>query len=228
MTDENGEAAELRTETGAGENDRIGRLFRQPMQFLSVAWLITVVVLIGFVWKSYDSYRRFQNTTHRSLEIQELRGQIIYLDEVLTMSARMAAATGDPRWEARYRENEPKLDEALARAQALVPDAQATALTDAANVALVKMENQAFDLSRAGRLAEARDVLSSDEYDRQKAIYAEGMQALGRQLQEAVASSLRAQERRTVAQLVVGVLAILLLLVGWVVVHNLCKKYARA
>jgi uncharacterized membrane protein YdbT with pleckstrin-like domain len=214
------------TPPGDGEDDRIGRLFHRPIQFLSVAWLITVLVLVGFVWKAYDSHRRFEETAHRSVEIQGLRGQIIYLDEVLTMSARMAAATGDPRWETRYREFQPQLDLALVEAQLVVPDAQATAQTEAANIALVEMEDRAFDLIREDKLAEARDVLFSEEYEAQKAIYAEGMLGLGRQLEEAVASTLREQERRIVAQLVVGVMAILLLLVAWVVVHHLCKKYA--
>ncbi len=36
--------------------------------------------------------------------IAELRGEIVHLDEALTMAARMAAATGDPRWSERYSE----------------------------------------------------------------------------------------------------------------------------
>lgn len=225
--EESTQEPEPRPPTEDRGDDRIGRLFHQPIQFLSLAWLITVLVMVGFVWKAYDTHRRFEDTAQRSVRIQELRGQIIYFDEVLTMSARMGAVTGHSRWEARYREHEPQLEEVLDEAEALVPDAQATAQTDAANVALVEMEEQAFGLLREGKLADARDVLFSEEYERQKAVYAEGMAALGAELDEAIVSTLREQERRIVAQLVVGVMAILLLLVGWVVVHYLCKKYAR-
>jgi hypothetical protein len=42
--------------------------------------------------------------------LQQLSDEIIYLDEVLTMSARMAASTGNLEWENRYRTFEPKLD----------------------------------------------------------------------------------------------------------------------
>ncbi len=43
----------------------------------------------------------------------QLRGTIIHPDEVLTMSARMAAATGNLWWEERYRGFEPRLDAAI-------------------------------------------------------------------------------------------------------------------
>jgi sigma-B regulation protein RsbU (phosphoserine phosphatase) len=109
----------------------------------------------------------------------------------------------------------------------LVPDVQATDQTDAANVALVELENRAFDLLRQGQLTEAREVLFSEEYAAQKAIYAEGMVVLGRQLEEAVASALGAQQRRTVFQLIGGVVAISLLLVGWVVVLRIVHQWRR-
>ena len=67
------------------------------------------------------------------------------------MSARMAAATGDDKWGKRYRQYEPALDAAIKEAIRLAPgsySAEAAAQTDAVNVALVDMENQAFDLGR--------------------------------------------------------------------------------
>jgi sigma-B regulation protein RsbU (phosphoserine phosphatase) len=200
---------------------------RGPIQFLSAAWLVTVAVLLAFVWSAYDSYRRFEATAQQSVKIQELRGRIIYLDEVLTMSARMAVATGDAAWESRYRRFEPELDAAITEAETLVPNGQSTEKTDAANVALVELENQAFDLLRQGQLAESRDILSSAEYAAQKTIYAAGMQELGRQLEEVVGSALRSQQKRTVYRLVGGLVAIALLLVGWVVVLRVVHQWRR-
>ena len=42
--------------------------------------------------------------------------RIVHLDEVLTMAARMAAATGDMAWEERYRSAEPNLGAAIEEA----------------------------------------------------------------------------------------------------------------
>src|SRR5215510_8141213 len=86
---------------------------KSPIRYLSIAWLITLATLGAFLWCAYDSYRRFAETAERNLRIEELRGQIIYLDEVLTMSARMCALTADASWESRYQEFEPKLDAAI-------------------------------------------------------------------------------------------------------------------
>src|SRR5262245_41204255 len=89
------------------------RKARSPIRPLSTAWLITLATLAAFLWCAFDSYRSFTETAKRNLRVQELRGQIIHLDEVLTMSARMCALTADPSWEARYRRFEPQLDDAI-------------------------------------------------------------------------------------------------------------------
>jgi hypothetical protein len=99
-----------------------------------------------------------------SLRIEELRGVIRHLDEVLTMSARMAAATGDLKWEERYRHFEPQLDAAIKETLRLGTNpssVKTAAQTDEANIKLVKMENRAFALVRAGRKEEAQTVICS-------------------------------------------------------------------
>jgi hypothetical protein len=130
-------------------------------------------------WGTYRSYQANTLTKERNVKIEQLRGRIVHLDEVLTMSARMAVATGESRWEERYRRFEPQLEAAINEAIELAPEsgsAEAAAHTDVANIALVNMENQAFDLVRAGRFEEARTILFGNEYRRQKRIYANGME----------------------------------------------------
>ena len=50
--------------------------------------------------------------THE-LNLQRLSGSVAHLNELLTMYARLAAATGDPKWEKDYQAIEPQLDNAL-------------------------------------------------------------------------------------------------------------------
>ena len=47
--------------------------------------------------------------------------------------------------------------------------------TNTANIRLVEMENQSFDLIRQGRIEEAKALLFCDEYEKQKQIYALGI-----------------------------------------------------
>ncbi len=94
-----------------------------PVTFLTVVLSTACMVLILLGWTVWNSYEENKITKERNSTIEELRSVIIYLDEVLTMSARMAAATGDLRWEKRYRRFEPKLDAAIKEAMKLAPEA---------------------------------------------------------------------------------------------------------
>ena len=91
-------------------------------------------------------------------ELILLRGEILRLDEVLMMSARMAVATGDEQWIERYNYNEPLLEKLLKETEALVQDdiqtTQATLQTDEANRRLVEMERQALQAVQSGTLKE--------------------------------------------------------------------------
>lgn len=92
-------------------------LGRFPMRFLTAAVILTGIVLAWSSWGAYRSYQITKLAKQRNIRIEQLRGSIIHFDEVLTMSARMAAATGDLVWEERYRHFEPQLESAINEAQ---------------------------------------------------------------------------------------------------------------
>jgi signal transduction histidine kinase len=149
--------------------------------FFYRSWLFGLLILIAvavpgaFTVASFNAYRQSAGAISRS---EELRGEIRRLDEVLTMSARMAATTGDESWIARYNDNVGPLDYAIKEMLDLASSPQATAMvraTDDANAALIAMETRSFELVQEGRSGEALALLTSPEYERQKAIYAEGM-----------------------------------------------------
>jgi len=204
---------------------------RFPVKFLTVVVMLTGLVLVWLGWGTYDSYRVARTAKQRNHRIEQLRGTIIHLDEVLTMSARMAAATGDPRWEKRYRQHEPKLDAAIKEAVALAPKAYGdvlTAQTDAANVKLVEMQKRAFDLVREGQLEEARSLLSSDDYQTEKRIYAEGMARFADLLSDTVSATLRAEQRKAFLGIAFVIVVTPTLLAGWAVVLRAVRSWREA
>ena len=168
------------SEEGAATSEHES-ILRFPTQLCVVTLALT---LASFGWVLWNAYARYHNSAadrSRDLRVEELRGVILRLDDVLTMSARMAAATGDLIWETRYHQSEPKLDAAIKETMALAPDESAYAgstQTDTANLKLVAMENQAFAFVRDGRPADARAVLFGQAYEEQKALYAGGMTTL--------------------------------------------------
>ncbi len=152
---------------------------------LTSVYLLTVAAMIWFVWNEWNSYQTAKSSLINQLRIVELRSDIVHYDEVLSMSARMAAATGDLQWEERYRSFKPKLDASIAEAELVSPEpyrAEALASAKMANLKLVEMEQQSFGLVRQGRIEEARALLFSDEYDRQKVIYAQRMTQFAAQI----------------------------------------------
>jgi diguanylate cyclase (GGDEF)-like protein len=144
--------------------------------------------------------------------IGDLRGQILRLDEWLTMSARMAAATGHPQWPARYAEGEPQLDAAIAQALALASPAVAARLaetTDAANRRLVEIEQAALGRVAEGDLAGATALLEGAEYAALKALYLAGMETFASDLAEEAEARLSALQRRAAGERAALVLLLL-------------------
>src|SRR4030067_1795627 len=126
-----------------GDEDRSEK--SRVVLLLTVAIVLTVAALAWLSWTVYESYRFTHSEMERGFRIERLRGEIIHLDEVLTMSARMAGATGDLRWDERYHLFEPQLDTAIKEAIDLAPSAgrgEGASRTDAANLKLVEMEDR--------------------------------------------------------------------------------------
>ncbi len=188
-----------------------------PAKALPLGAAATLVFLALVTWTNWSLQRTLENVSKHELRLQRLIGSIIHLDEVLTMSARMAAATGDVRWEDRYRRYEPMLESAIAESFEIAPTVHAAAAekTDLANRELVAMENRAFELVRDGLSEEASLLLFSKRYEALKATYAEGMALMTAMLREDIREAL-AKSRAQVFQ--AGGLALVsgvMLLVAW-------------
>jgi signal transduction histidine kinase/ActR/RegA family two-component response regulator len=200
-----------------------------PQQALTVALVLTALTLGYLVWGSVTAISETRLIRQQNLRIEQLRGTIVHLDEVLTMSARMAAASGDARWEKRYRSFEPKLTAAIDEAMRITPRTLAAVKsTDDANTALVQMENAAFEFVRSGELSAARTTLFSDEYVRQKKIYAAGMAQLDTALESSVKQSIGDERRRGHIILILTALVIPVLLVCWVVALRTMVRWRAA
>ncbi|MGI8904860.1 MAG: diguanylate cyclase [Candidatus Sumerlaeaceae bacterium] len=182
------------------------------------ALLLTVVSLALWMGDAYLSHRHQTQFETQYLRLEQLRGVIIHLDEVLTMSARMAASTGDLKWEGRYRKFEPQLDAAIKEAKTLTGDlmGSSTMQTDAANEALVQMENRSFTLVREGRAEEARALLSSPEYEAQKTIYTNGVSAYLTQVRTNLERDLHGAQARHYTSVAVTALVIVVAGLAWI------------
>ncbi|BDX07073.1 ATP-binding protein [Planctobacterium marinum] len=109
--------------------------------------------------------------------IHKAASDIIYYDEVLTMSARMFTYTNDEKWWQRYESAASTLDEVLIVAAKLDPQiAQAIINTSASNDRLIELETAAFNAAREGNNDRASDLLLNTAYQNLKAQYSNGVE----------------------------------------------------
>ncbi len=199
-----------------------------PVKVLTVAVIATLLLFTVFCLQFFNSHRDLKTTQTFYLRIQELSAIIIHYDEILTMSARMGAATGNLEWEERYRKYEPLLDVTIKETIELSPEifmSEAATETDASNIELVAMENQAFDLIRQGQHEAARALLFSKEYERHKVIYSKGMEKINSTIQERINSALITQRQRSFLIVTFAVVTLIILLLAWIGIVRLVVSY---
>lgn len=197
------------------------------MRALTMAVIFSLILVAVGSWNVWEIKQNFNFVITKEFELQRLSGEIIHLDEVLTMSARMAATTGHLKWENRYRQFEPKLDANIKQAIKLAPETYENhaVQTNAANLKLVAMEKQAFDLVRQGKSEQALLLLFSSVYQTQKQIYAEGIQQTTDALQERIQSSIDSYSLALSRFSFFSFISLIILILAWIIILVLVDRY---
>jgi len=148
---------------------------KNPAWFLTLFLSITILTIFYFVTIGWKLYNQEKQELIKRASSEEMSEQVIYLDELLTMSARLNALTGDKYWEERYRQHEPQLTLIIKKIISLSSSVTARRFiteTEVSNNALVTMEHKSFLEVRKGKLEHAKGILFSDNYENHKRIYA--------------------------------------------------------
>lgn len=189
--------------------------FEQVRRALFGAGMVTLVA-------SAAAYATVQQQLHDAvdaeLQLQHQVGRILTLDEILTMSARMAAGVHDPRYQARYDaavgELEALLEATIARSTD--PEVLAAARsTEAANDRLVDLETRSFALDAERRYAEALALLEGPEYQQDKTSYAAGMGRAFARLQKLTGERRSSAARTSHLLLGVAIVALGMVVTAW-------------
>jgi len=200
----------------AADRTVVTRSFGASVILVPAMALLLLTLSAGWALLTVRDALHLQGT---KFEVQDLAGRITHLDEVLTMSARMYAATGDVSWRDRYEAHELILDRVIGEFVALSPTVLEVEMggdTHEANVALVALEHRAFEYVQSGQRAPAIALLSGAEYEALKERYAAGMDRAQRRLWsivEAESAGLLKRLRILVAASVVA--AMLLAIAGY-------------
>lgn len=193
--------------TLAGKSKRRSFVLATRSTFL-LATVAAFASLIWFGWTGAGTRDQVQLASQKALRVTELNGSIAYLDEWLTMSANMAASSGERRWAERYEEAVPKLDADIAEVVELATPEFKAALAETAVEAhrnLVTMERRSLTLVAEGDLVGARALLNGPEFAYLKDVYATGIEEIGQELK--TLSCVRAAELNRRAWMEAGGLA---------------------
>ncbi|MGD1909987.1 MAG: sensor histidine kinase [Rivularia sp. (in: cyanobacteria)] len=203
---------------------------QRPSRTIKVTVVFTVLLFLPQIILTWQAYSRFQNITTYELQLQSLSDEIIYLDEVLTMSARMNAATGNQMWEKRYRQFEPKLDAAIAKSIKLAPkvySSENAKKTDAANKKLVEMEYQSFELVKNGEKEAAQALLLSNQYQFEKLQYHDGVKKINLAISQQLQKKVIRYRYQLLFTSFFAIFSLVMLIPAWLIVLRLLNEYLK-
>jgi PAS domain S-box-containing protein len=200
--------------------------------FWATVCLLAAVTLLGIhgveVWNLRQRVASFHQT---DIAMLKLADQVLLLDEILTMSAQMAAATGDPRWKSRYRDHEPQLEslfKEMSRRAVGGPLREFVRQTASANAELVRLESAAFRRIRNGQAStEAMGLLAGPDYRREKERYRSGVGHLTAVLNRRMEASFAGLQRVSGVMVALSVVAIPLLAVMFLYLIRTFRGYAE-
>ena len=92
-------------------------------RFITIGAILTLTAFSVVSWHFWQTGESLVRKIENDLELQSLTDETIQLGEVLTLSARMAATSGDSNWEVQYEEFLPQQSTSIRRLLDLTPRA---------------------------------------------------------------------------------------------------------
>ena len=196
-----------------------------------LTFALTAAMLTLIAWTSAQSVERLSRAAEETARFERLRGDILRLDEMLTMSGKMAALTGEGHWLLRYDVAGAALDAAIEEVLANISDRyvlRAVSQMSVANQILYGMEEEALAAVIDGDLAAAQAVFERDLYAENKRLYHEHIEfAVSRKL--SILQSRQAHAQRELRQKIgFAVVALTLLALALFLILNDARRRATA
>ncbi|CAK0743563.1 methyl-accepting chemotaxis protein [Azospirillaceae bacterium] len=207
-----------------------GNAPRFPKRLVSTVVVLTLGVALWLFWVVISTTDAQDHQFGIGVEIKNVSAEVVYLDEVLTMSALMASATGDMAWKRRYDDHVDKLDKVIARAMELAaPEMRSRfdAKTKTSNDRLVALETDALKLVETGKTSEALRLLMGEEYRQHKKIYSDGVRVLLRDFDVEIETQHVALDRSQKWALGGALAGVCVLLLGWVRLIQTLQSWRR-
>ena len=200
------------------QSDTITTTIRNTRRSVIAVLIVSLLTVCALIAERHVYAAQLQATQALRQEATVQNDKVVLADEVLTMSARMFAATGSADWKTRYDTNVPVMDAAIAAVMAMAPMPIAErfkAETSAANDKLIALEAQAFELGAAKNLAGATAVLESAPYTANKELLTAGSDRFVASLDAHIGARFQQIERQSWIVSGVSIVALFLIVAVW-------------
>lgn len=203
---------------------------RISVRFFSTVLMITLGILIVLGLYDRRAEKIIKDLNEHYAQIDKFRSEIIHYDEILTMSARMAAATGDTKWVDRYKIYEPRLTSAINQAIVLSPGIyrKETDRNNIGKIKLLEMEHKAFDLIRNGQGDEAMAILFGEQYESQKKNYVQAIERLNLFLKRQMEAALAVERSKEYFARIAFITVLIMLLLSWLAIIRIARRSQEA
>ena len=179
-----------------------------------------LALLAWAVWTAWDVRRTMPEARTQALAVHELVAEMERLDESLTAAVRLAAATGEPRWAARYRQLEQELTvvlDSLAAVAAPIRAARPPSPPEPGGGpgTLAALEAEALERVAEGDRAGAAALLEGDRYQAAKDAFDTRKTRLLAEARAVVEEAAHRTDTRLAWLVAAAATSIVLLLAAW-------------
>lgn len=211
------------------DNDRKADLFTIKRRVLLL--LAGAIILSLLSWQTRQSYKHIRTTEIQLAQIRGLESSTMGHDEMLSMSAIMAAVTEIYDWETRYREFDPRL-KAVVKEIRHVFNTNTVDAKDAeeglrifVDDKLDSMENKALELVSQRKYNDAAALLQSPEYEEQKQAYNRGMKEFFINAHSVLIDRRNSHQRKFLGAFTAGNIILLVIVLAWLVLYKKRKNH---
>ena len=202
----------------------------RTFHFVMTAFLCIGMGTAWLSWQIHQSYQTINRLVETDAKMLKLHGEILRLDELLTLLSRIAVTTGDLHYVERYDELFSQLDKAIIETLELSPASikkQVEEQTYEANLTLLNMEKKALKLVREGKKEVAYKIVFSDKYEQAKMDYSKGMDILSNYVTNMIQHAKEEKEEgEKIIPVVIIVLAFLLIVLILIIRYQI-KMHAQ-
>lgn len=204
---------------------------RITVLFLTLALILTGGVFGWFIWRIEQS-KNIATVKQEILTNPEKTGDsIIYLQEILMLTARTSAVTGNLEWEKEYKKYEPRAVDKVNEIKSVLPDnveLESVNRLEHANLELLGMEQRAFTYLRDGRIDQARGIMFGSEYEAQKAKFTAEIPNVVADLNKIQKSELASEYQYSNRFVSLAMVAFIFSLIAWIMtVRNISKSHQK-